>query len=142
MAGDAAIAEDPGDLLGVGDGRVPLGLRDPADPAAGGLGPRRGDRPAGQQVVERRGQVAPGRRRAVHAEAELVVDPAAIAHDPARVEDEDLRRPLDAQPVGQLVAHVLQQRERQVCFAANRDSAEGASCGLESTPKNATPFFS
>ena len=53
----------------------------------------------------------------MHAEAELVIYPAAIAHHPARVQYEDFRRPLDAQPVGQLVAHVLQERERQVVFA-------------------------
>ena len=114
VAGDAAVAEDARHLLRVGDGRIPLGLGDPADPAADGLGPRRGDGTAGQQVVERVGQVATRRRRPVDAEAELVVHPAAIAHHPARVEHEDLGRPLDAQPVGQLVAHVLKKRERQV----------------------------
>ena len=125
VAGDATVAEDPGHMLRVGDGRIGPGLGDPADLAADGLGPRRGDRPAGEQVVERRGELAPRRGRTMDAKAELVVDPPAIPDDPVRVQHEDLRRPLDGQPIGQLVAHVFQQRERQVVLPGKPGQRRG-----------------
>ena len=43
----------------------------------------------------------------------LVVDPAPVDHGPRPVQDEDLGRPLGPEAVGQLVADVLQDRERQ-----------------------------
>ena len=76
---DAALLEDAGDLLRVRDLGVGLGLADTADQAADRVRAQAGDRLAGEQLVERLGQVLRLGFPALHADAVLVVDPAAIA---------------------------------------------------------------
>src|SRR5262249_57861937 len=56
-------------------------LPHPADPAAEGLRPGRGHRPAREQVLERRDQVAATGSRAMDSEAELVVHPASRSEE-------------------------------------------------------------
>ena len=99
-------------MLRVVDGGVFVCLGRTADFAADRIGARNANSATGQQVVKRRGQIAFGWRWTVHAEAELVVHPAAIADDPLFIEDEDLRRPLHGERVGQLVTDIFQERKR------------------------------
>ena len=62
VAGDAVRLEDAGDLSRVGHGAAPGRLRGPADLAADRVGPRRRDRPPGEDGVECVDQVVPGGR--------------------------------------------------------------------------------
>ena len=110
--------EDARDRLRVCHGAARGRLRGPADRAADRLGPRRRDRPSGEGRVEGVGQVMPRGGRAMDADGVLVVDPAPIDDGPRPVQDEHLGRPLGAEAVGQAVAHVLEDRERQAVFVS------------------------
>ncbi len=105
--------EDASDLFRVRHGATLGRLRNTADLAADRFGPRRRDRPPGEDRIEGVDQVVPGGRGSMDADGVLVVDPASVDHGPRLIQDEDFGRPLGPEVVGQAVADVLQDREWQ-----------------------------
>ena len=94
------------------------GFEHAADQAADRLGRGLADCLAGQQLVDRRGQVAAVHFRlgvsAAGLKAILIVDAAGIAHDAVGIEHEHLRIAGRTQLVGQAVVQILQERKLNV----------------------------
>ena len=124
VAGDAVRLKDARDLSRIRHGSAIGRLRGPADRAADRRCPRRRDRSPGEDRLEGVDQVVPGGRRSMDADGVLIVDPAPIDDGSRPIQDEDLGRPLGPKAVGQAIADVLEDRERQIVLVgepADRD---------------------
>ncbi len=108
MAANAALMQDGGDVLGIGDFALRYSPLDSADEAADWLLSRLAHVFAREQVVERVGKKALRRDRARIAYTELVVDPAPVADDALGIDDKYFRRPLRPALIGNDVAGVSQ----------------------------------
>ena len=105
---DAPLLENVDDAVGIGDRRIRLGRPHPTDQAAHGVCPRRGHALAGQQLVERLGQLVPPRLFPDKAHAVLVVDAARIADRAVAIEHEHLGRAGGAELIRHAVAGILE----------------------------------
>ena len=141
VAGDTMVAQEARDLLRIGHLAVARTAH-AADPATDGLGLRHGDRLAGQQFLQRNGQVAARGSRPMHADRELVIDAAAVSDRPLRIQHQDFRRPLDSElSASSLPTSFKKGNGRSFAFA-NRLIAVAPSCWFASIATNATPFDS
>ena len=97
-------------------------MKQPAD-----LCDRDADWLAGEDLVEGVGQVVLRRRGGAVAVAELVVDAAAVENCARAIKDERLGRALGTEAVGDDIAGVLENGERQFVFAGMLGDVAGVS---------------
>lgn len=118
MARHAALMQDGGNVLGIGDiacRNCPLNT---ADEAANGLVSWLTDIFAREQVVKRiANEVSRGGRTGV-TDAILVIDPAPVSDDAVGIDDKHLRCPLRAALIGNGVAGVLQNGKVDIGLAS------------------------
>ena len=111
MAFDAALVEEPRDLVGIRDLGVRLRLVRPADQATDRLRAGHRDASPRQQRVDRVFEFTVFRRLAGKTDAVLVVDPPLIADDAGLVEHEDFGRPRRAKLCRDAVFGVAHDRK-------------------------------
>src|SRR5581483_12181744 len=95
----------------------------PCDKAAGNFGGRLRHRFAGQYFVERLGQVAPRWGGSLEVDAKLIIDATLIENLPLGTEHERFRGALGPKLIGDDVAGILEDRERDTMLLGVRRDA-------------------
>ena len=121
----AILLQDAHDLVAEGDAAVGLRRRGPGDDATRGVRSRLAHRLARQHLVQGLGEVGAGRLDPFVADAELIVDAAAIANLVLAVQDKCLRRALGGKEIGHMVALVLEHGEGKLVLAGMEGDALG-----------------
>ena len=111
VALDAVLVKNPSDILRKRHRPRRRRLVNAADETAHCRCRGLTDRLACQQFVECPGKVILRRLRTRNADVVLIVDPASIADRPLGVQDENFRRALDSQLIGQDIIDVFQDGE-------------------------------
>src|SRR5262245_55182026 len=92
MTFDAALAQNPADVLRVGDVAARLRPGQPADQTADGWHARQGDLAFREQIAHGIREIAPNRLTTLYANVILIVDPSSVADNPLCIQNNGLRR--------------------------------------------------
>ena len=112
-------------MLRVGDGAIGLRLDGASDRTAGHRRQRLRDRLAGEDFIERLGEIATPGGRPREADAVLIVDASLVQNLARAVEDERFRRAVRAELIGDDIGDVLQHGEGDAVFPGMGGDADG-----------------